>query len=122
MIFSYLYTTYQIIPYLRTVKPINNTDMETTKKTKLEAFIEAQKTGQIAIRPKTARILEHMMRLEEIVGTLYDDFSDGYPSDAQDEIYNRIYNAYTPIHEEVLNEFKDYLVMESLGCVEFGGL
>ena len=96
--------------------------METTKKTKLEAFIEAQKTGQIAIRPKTARILEHMMRLEEIVGTLYDDFSDGYPSDAQDEIYNRIYNAYTPIHEEVLNEFKDYLVMESLGCVEFGGL
>lgn len=101
---------------------INNTDMETTKKTRLEAFIEAQKTGQIAIKPKTARILEHMMRLEEIVDTLYDDFSDGYPSDVQDEIYNRIYNAYTPIHEEVLNEFKDYLVMESLGCVEFGGL
>lgn len=96
--------------------------MESTKKTRLEAFIEAQKTGQIAIKPKTARILEHMMRLEEIVDTLYDDFSDGYPSDAQDEIYDRIYKAYSPIHEEVLNEFKDYLVMESLGCVEFEGL
>lgn len=96
--------------------------MGTTKKTRLEAFIEAQKTGQIAIKPKTAQILEHMMKLEEIIDTLYDDFSDGYPSDAQDEIYNRIYNAYSPIYEEVLNEFKDYLVMESLGCVYFEGL
>ena len=96
--------------------------METTKKTRLEAFIEAQKTGQIAIKPKTAQILEHMMRLEEIIDTLYDDFSDGYPADAQDEIYDSIYKAYSPIHEEVLNEFKDYLVMESLGCVYFEGL
>ena len=96
--------------------------METTKKTRLEAFIEAQKTGQIAIKPKTAQILEHMMRLEEIVDTLYDDFSDGYPADAQDEICDRIYKAFSPIHEEVLNEFKNYLVMKSLGCVEFEGL
>lgn len=96
--------------------------METTKKTRLEAFIEAQKTGQITIKPKTARILEHMMRLEEIIDTLYDDFSDGYPSDAQDEIYDRIYNAYSPLHEKVLNEFKDYLAAESLGSVEFDGL
>lgn len=96
--------------------------MGTTKKTRLEAFIEAQKTGQIAIKPKTARILEHMMRLEEIIDTLYDDFSDGYPADAQNEMYDRIYKAYTTIHEEVLNEFKDYLVMETLGGVEFEGL
>ena len=96
--------------------------METTKKTRLEAFIEAQKTGQITIKPKTARILEHMMRLEEIIDTLYDDFSDGYPADAQDEMCDRIYKAYSPIREEVLNEFKDYLVMESLGSVEFDGL
>lgn len=96
--------------------------METTKKTRLQAFIEAQETGQIAIRKRTAQILEHMMRLEDVVDTLCDEFSEGFSGDAQDEINDRIYNAYAPLHEALLNEFKDYLAGNSLGFVDFEGL
>lgn len=96
--------------------------METTTKTRLQAFIEAQETGQIAITQRTAKILENMMRLEDIVDTLCDNLSDGYPGEAQDKIKDRIYSGYAQLSNAIYGEFADYLAMFSLCNIEFTGL
>lgn len=95
--------------------------MENVTKTRLQAFREAKQTGQIAITQHTAGILEHMMTLEDIVETLYDDFSQAYCHDAQDEIYDRIYSAFGPFYEEIWNEFKTH-ISDRLCSMEFEGL
>lgn len=97
--------------------------METTRKTNLQAFIEAQETGQIAITKRTARILEHMTRLDDVVSTLCDDFAEGYSGEAQDEISDRICNSYAQLNKTVFEEFANYLAMFPFLCsTDFNGL
>ena len=93
-----------------------------TKKTRLEAFKEARQTGQIAITERSARILEHMMELEQSMDTLYDDFSEGYSADAQDEIYDRLYNKYGLLSNALIEEFANHLASDVLTNLEFVGL
>ena len=103
---------------------MNGQGNEQIGKTLLEAFREAQKTGQIAITKETADILVHIMEVREATDTLYRDFSrrfEGQPN-AQDAVSERIYEGLGYLTDAVRAEFVEYLEDNVFSNVTFSGL
>lgn len=104
---------------------INNTDMETTKKTRLQAFEEAQKTGQIEITEPTARAMAELMKMDKAFWNIVEVFQSPYPNDPkyQDEISDQYSKLYLPLYHEILNGWVDYIENAGgLSELDFKGL
>lgn len=93
-----------------------------TKKTRLQAFQEAQQTGQIAIQQTTAAVLAEVMKMEKTLDGITELFQSQYLSDEyREEISNRFNNKWQPLYDEILAEWCE-LVKCNMGFNDFKGL
>lgn len=91
--------------------------------TQTQAYEQAAKTGQITMRPQTANALAAIARMTEAVNAVVESISAIYPeSKATEEISERIYDAYSGLHEEALILFSQHIIYDSMTNLEFKGL
>lgn len=80
------------------------------KKTRLQAFEEAQKTGQITITEPTAKAMAELMKMDEAFWNIIEVFQSPYPNTKfQDEISDKYGKLYIPLYHEILNGWIDYI-------------
>lgn len=99
--------------------------METTKKTRLQAFEEAQQTGQIAITQPTAQIMAELMKMDEAFWNIIELFQSPYDGQTkvQDGISDQYSKLWLPLYHEILNGWVDYIEnMGGLSELNFKGL
>ena len=96
--------------------------MKNTGKTRLEAFREAQKTGQIAISETTAGLFVSLLTIEENVDNISDLLGSDYDDSYKDEISDRVHGYYEPMFASLMNEIASHIKDVSLSSIEFQGL
>lgn len=87
--------------------------------TPLEAFKQAQETGQIKITKETAAILEAVQTLSDAAGNWLSTFEDNMPCEMRED--NKLCNAVYDDFCELYNPLLDY-VCSIVGEVCFKGL
>lgn len=96
--------------------------MGNTVKTRLEAFREAQKTGQIAITETTAGLFVALLTIEENVDNISDLLGSPYDDQYKDELSDRVHGYYEPMFKSLMNEITDHIKDVSLSSIEFQGI
>ena len=96
--------------------------MKNTGKTRLEAFREAQKTGQIAISETTAGLFVSLLTIEESMDNISDLLGGNYDDSYKDEISDRVHGYYEPMFASLMNEIASHIKDVSLSSIEFQGL
>ena len=93
--------------------------------TRLEAFRQAQQTGQIAITEPTAKVLAELMKMDEAFWSIVDVFQSPYHNapKVQDEISDQYSGLWLPLYNEILKGWIDYIASDGgLSELEFKGL
>lgn len=94
------------------------------KKTRLQAFLEAQREGQIAISKETAGIMAGMLEMDEAFWNIVDVFQSPYPNNlkAQEEISDRYYDKWRPLRDEILKGWLEWIDDNCLAFLDFKAL
>lgn len=92
--------------------------------TALQAFEQAQETGQIAISKNTAKAFAALMRLEEV---FYEEMLAAITENYAPNDYDEIVEPYTNIFSDLTNKLQEgimqYCIYENgLSNLEFKGL
>ena len=92
--------------------------------TQSQAYEQAAKTGQISMRPQTAAAFAAIARMSEAVEAVYQAITAIYPEDGKgrEEISERIFDAYSGLHEEALILLSQNIIYDSMMNLEFKGL
>ena len=92
--------------------------------TRLEAFRQAQQTGQIAISEKTAKAFAECMQMDEAFWNIMELFQSNYAeAKVQDEIVQPYSEIYSTLYNEILKGIMDECISENgLSMLEFKGL
>lgn len=93
-------------------------------KTRLQAFKEAQKTGQISITKDTAKLFANMLQMEELLQSSITLLAKPYlPSiDEDNRISEVLLKAWQPFCDAYTKEVCDYISNNSLSLLDFKGL
>ena len=91
--------------------------------TQTQAYEQATKTGQISMKPQTANAFAAIARMSEAVTAVSEAIAAIYPeSKATDEITERIFDAYSGLHEEALILLAQHIIYNSMIETDFNGL
>lgn len=91
--------------------------------TQTQAYEQATKTGLISMKPKTANAFAAIARMTEAVTAVSEAIGAIYPeSNATDEITERIFDAYSGLHEEALILLAQHIIYNSMIDTDFNGL
>lgn len=92
--------------------------------TALQAFEQAQETGQIAISKNTAKAFAALMRLEEV---FYDDMMAAITENYAPQSYDEMVEPYVDIFSELSNKLQEgimkYCIFSNgLSDIQFTGI
>jgi hypothetical protein len=91
--------------------------------TQTQAYEQAAKTGQISMRPQTAAAFAAIARMDEAVTAVFESIAAIYtPGQDTDEISERIFDAYSGLHEEALTLLAQHIIYDSMTFTDFKGL
>ena len=91
--------------------------------TQTQAYEQAAKTGQISMRPQTAEAFAAIARMSEAVTAVFEAIAAIYtPGQDTDEISERIFDAYSGLHEEALTLLAQHIIYNSMTDTDFNGL
>lgn len=98
--------------------------MGAIKKTRLQAFQEAQQTGQIAITEPTAKILKELVVMEEALSEIVGVIQSEYDHDNEycNSIFDEYMKLWTPLRDGIMNAWRDRIVNNCIAFLEFEGL
>lgn len=89
--------------------------------TQTQAYEQAARDGKIAMQPQTANAFAAIARMREAVTAVYEAIASIYGED-NDEISERIFDAYSGLHEEALILLAQHVIYNSMAYTNFNGL
>ncbi len=93
------------------------------QKTRLQAFEEAQKTGQIAITEETAKLFANILKMEGLLNDTITLLAAPYDDTVvESDITKRLLDAWQPFCDVYAKEVSDYITSNSLSLLDFKGL
>lgn len=90
--------------------------------TQAQAYEQAGKTGQISMKPQTANAFAAIARMSEAVTAVYEAIASIYEVKDRDEISERLFDAYSGLHEEALILLAQHIISNSMAETDFNGL
>lgn len=92
--------------------------MKNTKKTRLEAFKEAQEAGQIAITIETSAFFTELLKLDDCYWHVIESLTSKYDPKDHDGISDEFFKLYKPLYDGLIKGWVDYVLSENLGNAE----
>ena len=90
--------------------------------TPLQAFQQAQETGQIAITKNTAGFFANYLQMEKYYNKAVESLTADYTDKDSDNIAMELHEPYRDLCEALFKQFFYNVTVESLGWNEFQGL